>query len=167
MISTSVDEFLPACLQLHRFLEINSGKPPVDATNCPYTLAHQTGGKDMWEHLARFPKRSKVVNSAMYAISSAHPWPVALYPFRKALLQLPHTSSNPPLVVDIGGGQGQAISAIRQICGDINGRFILEDRPEVLAGIPHTLQGIEKIECDLFKPQPVKGTSPYEFPCIY
>lgn len=112
----------------------------------------------MWDHISQFPERSKVFNSAMYDISTVHPWPVALYPFRSTLAQLSTTNPDTPLVVDVGGGQGQALCVIRRLCGDIQGRFILQDRADVLDAIPHNLPGIEKIPCDLFKPQPVKGT---------
>ncbi|KAL3455976.1 hypothetical protein BJX64DRAFT_294545 [Aspergillus heterothallicus] len=155
------DEFLPASLHLHGYLEANNGRPPTRATDCPYTMAHRTLGKDMWDYMAQFPQRSKVFNSAMYEMSIANPWPVELYPFREKLIQARRPDPDAPLVVDIGGGQGQAISVIRQMCHDVEGQFILQDRENVLAAIPHDLPGVKKIPVDIFKPQPVKGAAIY------
>ncbi|GES65192.1 O-methyltransferase, family 2 [Aspergillus terreus] len=155
-----VDEYLPAGVKFHNFFRSEGLQDPVEAKNCPYTFAHCTGGKDMWDYIAQYPDRFRVFNNALYAQSTSATWPVTLYPFNKVLSSLP-TSENAPLVVDVGGGKGQALRVIRKLSGDVKGRFILQDRPEVLDDITHELPGIEKQPYDIFCPQTISGARTY------
>jgi hypothetical protein len=49
---------------------------------------------------------------------------------------------------------------IKGLIGDVKGKLILQDRPEVLDDIKKDLgAGIEKMGHDFFTPNPVKGKS--------
>ena len=58
--------------------------------------------------------------------------------------------------VDIGGGLGQEISTLRQMVPNLPGRAILQEVPEMVQSFPGT-EGIEVMEYDFFKPQPIHG----------
>ena len=67
-----------------------------------------------------------------------------------------------PLFVDVGGGKGQAIVAIRkEFPGLPLGRCVLQDRPEVIAADAaldeEDLRGVQRMAMDFHKEQPVKG----------
>ena len=66
------------------------------------------------------------------------------------------------LIVDVGGGRGQALKQILAECPSIPAsRLVLQDRPEVIeiakAEEAPELRGIKMMSHDFFQPQPVKG----------
>lgn len=149
-------------VRLHEFLREDGFKNPTSLTNNPYTFAHDTKGKTMWEHIAKDPERARTFNYAMEAQTQASLPTVGIYPFESELGKLVE-SDDTVVLVDVGGGKGQASNMIRQGCPGLKGRFILQDRPEVIADITDELPGIEKMPHDFFKEQPVKGP----FTCIF
>lgn len=157
-LSASVDEYQPAELRLFEFFQANGWINPTNDRNCPYTFVHQTEGKTMWEYISQFPDQFQAFNYAMQAQSSAVSWSTGLYPFQETLSQLKPTEQT-PLVIDIGGGKGHTISQIKELTGSVPGRFILQERQEVLDDIEKELAGIERQVYDFFTPQPVKGMS--------
>jgi hypothetical protein len=65
-------------------------------------------------------------------------------------------------IVDVAGGRGQSLVAIRNDLeaegGRRAGRWILQEKKGILESIADDdLQGIERMTADFFKPQPVKG----------
>ncbi len=62
------------------------------------------------------------------------------------------------LLMDVGGGQGQAPREVRKDRPDLVGRMIAQDLPEVIAG-REVVEGVETMAHDFFEPQPVKGDS--------
>ncbi|KAL1966251.1 hypothetical protein VTN77DRAFT_4604 [Rasamsonia byssochlamydoides] len=155
-----VDEYMPAEIKFHEFFRLNGWASPVSATNNPYTFAHRTEGKDMWEYMAQFPERLKNFNYAMVAQNNATFWTVSLFPFYEELSKY-ETTEETPLVVDVGGGKGHVSRQIRQLCKDLKGRVILQDRPEALSDVIDGLENVELMEYDFFTPQPIKGAHIY------
>jgi hypothetical protein len=151
-----VDEYFLPMVRLHDFLRKDGFKNPTSLTNNPYTFAHDTKGKTMWEHIAQDPERAKTFNNPMEAQTQASLPTVGIYPFESELGHLVE-SDDTVILVDVGGGKGQASNMIRQGCPGLKGRFILQDRPEVIADITEQLPGIEKMAHDFFTEQPVKG----------
>lgn len=80
-----VDDYMPAEIKFYEFFRLNGWTTPVSSTNNPYTFAHQTGGKSMWEYMAQFPERLKNFNYAMVAQNNATFWTVSLFPFYEEL----------------------------------------------------------------------------------
>jgi hypothetical protein len=133
-------------------------KTPQSETNNPYTFANRTDGLTMWESIARDPARRSRFNTAMQAQSQNSVWAVPIYPFNAELSKL-ETTDETVLLVDVGGGRGQATTQIKELCKNIKGRIILQDLPEVINDITETLPaGIEKIPYDFFTPNPIQGT---------
>jgi len=122
----------------------------------PYTYAHDTKGKTMWEHIAKDPERASTFNYAMAAQTQASLPTVGIYPFESELGKLVE-DENTVVLVDVGGGKGQASHMIRQNYPGLKGKMILQDRPEVIADITDELPGIERMPHDFFLEQPVKG----------
>ena len=66
------------------------------------------------------------------------------------------------LLVDIGCGQGNALSEVRQMRPDLRGRMIAQDLPEVVERRGEDQQGVENMAHNFLEPQPVKGIVPTE-----
>ncbi|KAL2859635.1 O-methyltransferase-domain-containing protein [Aspergillus pseudodeflectus] len=166
MFRFAMNEHMPAHLKLHEFLTLNSWKTPDSTSNNPYTHAHQTNGKTMFANISTKPDRLKAFNDGMTVQAMTAIWMIDLFPFHKTF-----SASDPRpttvLAVDIGGGRGRAIARIRDLSGDVRGRFILQDQAHVIAGlergIPSTsyLYGIETVAHDFFTEQPVRGALVY------
>lgn len=150
------DEHFPALIMMPEYFRENGGwRVPTEPTNCPYTFAHRTEGKDRWTHIAQFPRRQADCNEAMKAQSFNGVWAVGLYPFAEKL----HGSRDDektPLVVDVGGGAGYTSREIRELCGDIKGTVVLQDLEEVVADA-EDVDGVVKMAHNFFAEQPVQG----------
>lgn len=75
--------------------------------------------------------------------------------------------NNDVMLVDMGGGQGQDISAFRRQLPNAPGRLILQDLPGAIAKAKTKglHPSIEMMEHDFFTEQSIKGKcSPYSFP---
>lgn len=68
--------------------------------------------------------------------------------------------------VDIAGGRGHDVEGVLRACPEVRGRFVLQDLPEVIAGIQCLDPRIERVAHDFLTPQPatVKGLSFQPFP---
>ena len=66
-----IDEYGSAVLQMGMFFKETGFKNPTSETNNPYTFAHHTCGKTMWEYMANFPDRTKAFNYAMQTQTQA------------------------------------------------------------------------------------------------
>lgn len=58
--------------------------------------------------------------------------------------------------VDVGGGNGQQCDSLKKKFPELAGRFVLQDRPEVLEKAL-AVDGMEKMSYDYLTEQPVKG----------
>jgi hypothetical protein len=142
---------------MHEFLASRGWKSDGEERDNAYTYAHQTGGKTIWEHLKQYPERVKALNLGMGAQTATTMWSVNIVDFR-ALLASKKTSKDDVLVVDVGGGKGHCLKRIHDAIPDIEGRLVLQDRPEVISDT-YDLDAsrFEKYEYNFFEPQPIKG----------
>ncbi|CZR66315.1 related to O-methyltransferase B [Phialocephala subalpina] len=154
------DEFGPPSFKLSEFLKKNGYQNPNSLTNNPFTYAHDTKGLNMFEFLAKDPVRFKNFNAAMEAKTAQTTLPYDLFPFQEEFSKV-ETTDETVLLVDVGGGNGQATTAIRALCPEIKGKMILQDQPQVIDGIADPLPGVEKMGYDFFTPQPIKGALIY------
>lgn len=159
------DESIPALVALPGFFRENGWVVPREPRNCPYTYAHRTGGRVMWDHIALFPERQANCNAAMRAESFDGVWGVGLYPFCERLSSSSYPSSSSSsgggeegrvLVVDVGGGAGHTSRKIRELCGGLKGTVVLQDREEVVVDA-EDVEGVLKMAHNFFEEQPVKG----------
>lgn len=151
-----MDEYCPAMLRNHEFLQQHSWQNKYGVRHNPYSLVHDCEGKTIFEHVSESPKRLTRFNNAMRAADSALVT-IGLYPFAEQLGSL--ASDDGVAVVDVGGGRGHILRQIKQSAPELKGRFILQDQACVLEDNGKDIQtdGIEAMAHDFFKPQPVKG----------
>lgn len=142
---------------ISEFFNEKGWKYEVSEFDNPYTHAHHIKGTSLWSHISQFPNRLANLNKAMLATTSSTMWTVGIFPFEAELSRL-HTDDDTVLLVDIGGGMGQAVRQIKEMCPNIKGRMILQDRPQVTSVITEEMPGIEVMAYDFFTTQPIKGT---------
>lgn len=147
---------MPVNGRLQEYLRGTGWKDPKSTTESPYAAIHQTGGKGFFDHLSNKPDRMLAFNQAMTVQTMTSMWLIDLFPWRQHLLKQ-DTTSDTVLVVDVGGGEGNALLRIQSLCEGIPGRLILQDRPVVMDNTELSLGRVEKMGHNFFKPQPVKG----------
>lgn len=145
-------------MQLSEFFKAEGWKSPESYTNNPYTFTHQLNGKTKWDHVRSDPAYLSIFNKAMTGQGVATSYAVGIYPFEAELSKLA-TTDDTVLVVDVGGGLGHATRQIKKLTGDVKGRLVLQDQPQVIEDIKEDLGSIEKMPHDFFSPNPIKGVS--------
>lgn len=76
----------------------------------------------------------------------------------------PHAEADKDvLIVDVGGGRGEVLSAIRNSWPELRGRIVVQDLPKEIEG-RKPADGIEAMAYDFFTPQPIKGIAVTSFP---
>ncbi|ESZ91778.1 hypothetical protein SBOR_7848 [Sclerotinia borealis F-4128] len=154
------DEYNLANARMYAFFRNNGFKSPEDHFLNPYCFAHQTGEKDMWEHIGAFPERFQNLNLAMIAQTVATNWTVGIFPFKDELKGV-KSDDETVLVVDIGGGSGHVTKQIMGFIEDIPGKVILQEREELIDAIGHIIPEVTMMKYDFFTPQPIQGAPIY------
>jgi hypothetical protein len=83
-----------------------------------------------------------------------------LYPVAEKL-QCSSSSASDVLLVDVGGGHGQAITGFKDKNPTIKGSLIVQDLPVVVESMPNLPAGITAMPHNFFEPQPVIGAKAY------
>jgi len=154
------DEFTPPFSKMYEFFREHGFKTPNSELVNPFCFAHQTGDKTIWQYIGQYPERLAALNSGMGAQSQAAAWTVGIFPFASELAQS-KTDDDTVLLVDIGGGKGHVTTQIKELVGEIKGKVILQERPEVISEIDESLPGVDIMEYDFFTPQPIQGALIY------
>ena len=161
----------------------------VDNTNIhTESLVSHTFGQSFWSLLDRDPDLRSAFDASMqgnFSITTANnahsntssnhrpiarsPW-WEKYPLESELATLRSGMPEPseekaPAVVDVGGGRGHFIAALKAARPGLlrNERLVLQDMAEPISKARENPEvagaGIECMEHDFLKPQPIKGTS--------
>jgi len=142
-----------------RFLEYTKHQNPTDYNNSAFQHGHQTS-LGFWEYLKEVPERANIFNSGMQSLAtvggasrSAGP-----YPFDREL-EAEDINETDVAIVDVGGGRGQALQAIKAAFPSLKGRMVLQDVRDVIedakAGILPSF--IEPMPASFFERQPIEG----------
>ena len=132
-----------------------------DPTYNPYSSRHGQDGTIAWATMAQFPERIRNFQLG-YAYSDAG-FPVAgMYDFSQ--LAGPSDEARATFV-DIGGGQGHAISEILKTLPKLEPkRMVLQDLPPLLEQVKAEKSLPEDVQImvyDFWTPQPVKSAKAY------
>ena len=139
---------------------------PPNISNTPLAFYENKLGTNIFDIIHATPERQASFMTAMTGFSAGSP-PLGTYDL-SWVLQHTGADSDPEraLVVDAGGGKGQALLAMFEAVPDLpRSRCVLEDLPEVLdaakkEGVNPALEGVQLVPFDLHAGQPVKGASP-------
>lgn len=129
-LSAQVYDFTgPGVLAIPEFCESNGWKSAGDYFRGPFQLAVQTD-LGYWEYWKTYPDRMKSFNTGMRIGKIGRR--ISAFPFGRAL-ELNPCGEGGIAIVDVGGGRGQSLEAIREDWPQIEGRWILQDLPDVVA----------------------------------
>lgn len=110
---------------------------------------------DFFDWLHTEPKQLDIFSAAMAASSAYQEGPLtsaisALFPVDDI--------EHDVLILDVGGGRGQILNALRRARADLRGQMIVQDLEKVIDG-RESVQEVQSMAYDFFSPQPIKGTN--------
>jgi hypothetical protein len=132
------------CAKLPEYFKKFGYKNPESLTSNSYMYAHETNGLTIWRYLSLDPEKLKEVNSLMEMETVQMKQSCVLFPSAETFARVV-TNDETVLVVDVGGRNGLALAAGKELCPRTKGRLVFQDRREVIAGLGESLPGIEKI----------------------
>lgn len=154
-----------AVYSLPKFFELTKWRNPTDYNNSAFQLAHNTN-LGFWEYLKENPERQRLFNSGMRSVATIGKDKKSAGPFPFDRLAIGSKPSEQLVVVDIGGGRGQMLEAIKEQYSSIAWKMVLQDLPDVIEdarekGLPDF---VEPQPASFFEPQKTHGMSisPYE-----
>ncbi|KAI4285844.1 MAG: hypothetical protein L6R35_004568 [Caloplaca aegaea] len=150
----------PAWAALPAFLERTKYQNPSDGANCPLQPAHNTS-ETLFEWFPNHPTHHEAFMLWMTAQREGRDRWLDFFPFPERVGDgFQGDDSQAVMLVDIGGGIGHEVQAIKQYYPSLPGRFILQDTPETLKkALP--VPSMETMEYDFFTKQPVAGARAY------
>jgi hypothetical protein len=154
------DNQLPTLAALPRYFDhFGLAAEPKDRLNTVFAFAEGRLGDTVWDICNSSGERLQVAMLAMAAAEEQMP-PLGVYDLSWAVEEA-GKSEDRVLVVDVGGGRGQALKGILKITpGLLKHRCVLEDLPEVIEAARRddaALADVQMMAMDFFKEQPVKG----------
>lgn len=161
-----MDEFQSAYQAFPRFFEKYGPRVPEGETKVPFCFPDGVDGKlTYWELIAqRGPDNVDRFGRAMQGLQ-AYAWPyTGIYDFSWVAEYAKKDDAERPLIMDIGGGQGQMLRAVlEETPGIPRNRCYLQDRTEVIRPVTQksasdpVLKDVQKVVVNFHKEQPVKG----------
>lgn len=124
-------------------------------------------GESQFEWLASHTDHQDLFNSYMASRRQGRPMWYDVYPVERLLGHaMPYEDT--VFLVDVGGNQGHDLSRFSQKYRHLPGRLVLQDQPQVVAGVTGCAEsGIEVMGYNFLDPQPVKGARAYYFRSIF
>ena len=153
----------PSFYALPEYLKGIHYRNPTEPANSPFQHAHQTQ-LPFFAWLEQNPRYFSIFNNYMSAYRAGKPtWcDPGFYPISERLVEGFDASISDVLLVDVGGGLGRDLQELREKHPLVPGKFILQDRPDVISTIPSDSQIIFKsMFHDFFTQQPVKHARAY------
>ncbi|KAL0938464.1 o-methyltransferase [Colletotrichum truncatum] len=143
---------------------------PTGVSHNPYTFACGQPELTVWEQADHLdPERAEIFASAMRSagsIAGKHGGPASIYDFSWLGEEANSSSTQNPLIVDVGGSHGDTLKHILQAVPSIpQSRCVLQDRPDVIDEVIRTddegLRDVKKIGHDFMKENPTKDAMVY------
>jgi hypothetical protein len=144
--------------RLPDYFESNGFRSPADAYDGPFQYARDTK-LHCFDWLATKPKLQQAFNATMSIARMVRG--VDWFEFYPVSTKLVVNSPSEPVLVDIGGGLGHGLIALKKHHPDIMGRLILQDIPVALDDIKDLPPGIDSMAHDFFASQPIEGAKAY------
>ncbi|KAL5114954.1 hypothetical protein ACEQ8H_007126 [Pleosporales sp. CAS-2024a] len=157
-----VDNFQPALQGIPSFFQQHGFRSPDSGVDGPFQHAFNCKGSHYFEHFANNnAEMGRRFASMMQVWSQGRPrwFSNDYYPVQERLIA--GATTDAPFLVDVGGGSGHDMEGLRQAFeGQLPGKLVLQDRPEVVA-IAKVGPGSEAMAHDFLTEQPVKGARAY------
>lgn len=168
LFSHMFDFILVPAMEWSEYFDINGLTEPKNPNRTPFGLAAGHPDKSFYELLDTMPKRAPSFNSMAAALGEM---PVTgLYDFNWLAEYAAQSengtvaSRNRTLIVDVGGGNGQALRGILEDNPRIPAaRCVLQERAQAIGeagGEDGVVHQVQKVVADILEEQPTKGLIP-------
>ncbi|KAJ5654443.1 hypothetical protein N7490_001446 [Penicillium lividum] len=149
--------FMTVLSRLPEYFHTKGWKSPHDAFDGPFQFAIDS--PHYFEFLGSTPYYQQAFNTTMAMSFRRHgkDW----FDFFPVADRLHVSSDADPLLVDIGGGQGEDLKKFKAQFPTLPGKLVLQDLPAVVQGAQDLPAGIEVQSHDFFQMQPVKNAKVY------
>ena len=130
---------------------------PSDAFDGPFQYAMGTKSH-YFEWLNSHPRDQIAFNTVMgiSRMDRGEEW-FEFYPVEERL----RVAGDEPLLIDVGGGLGHDLIALKAKFPNVPGKLVVQDLPIVIDHVKDLPPGIEAMKHDFFSPQPVKDAKAY------
>ena len=151
------DFMIKSAVQAPKYFRENGHRCPLEPTDGLVQYAHNTK-LNSFAHLGMLPSLSSDFNTFMGQSMGARKYWTEWFPIQEQILD--DFEPDTALMVDVAGGKGQDLKALRDKFPD-SGRLVLQELPQVLREVTadELHPSIERMEYDFFDEQPVKGKS--------
>ncbi|KAF2175883.1 S-adenosyl-L-methionine-dependent methyltransferase [Zopfia rhizophila CBS 207.26] len=159
------DSFMVPAVKWTAYFSLNGVAEPQKSNQSPFGLAAGHPDKSFYEVLEANPERAKAFNATM-ALALGDMPVTGMYDFSwvAEYANQPGTPGR-ALIVDVGGGKGQALKAILEANPKIPvASCVLQDQPDVIQQAIEedgVLRPAKKFACNFFDKQPTKGALIY------
>ncbi|KAJ5893759.1 hypothetical protein N7495_005450 [Penicillium taxi] len=149
--------FMTILSKLPEYFHVKGWKSPGDAYDGPFNFTPTKSNTHYFDFLSSTPYYGQAFNAVMGMSfrRTGKDW-FEFFPTER--LQISNESE--PLVVDIGGGNGNDLKKLKTRFPCLSGKLILQDLPAVIE-CARDLQGIEVQSHDFFQVQPVRNAKVY------
>ena len=131
---------------------------PENATDAPFQFTWGTD-KHYFDWLQSKPRNQAAFNTTMgiQRKNRGEDW-FDFYPVTEKLVVSDPSST---VLVDVGGGLGHDLIALKEKFPALQGKLVVQDIPVVIDDVKDLPAGVEAMGYDFFQPQPVKGAKAY------
>lgn len=155
------DSFMHPATKWPKYFSLNGLREPQSCYGSPYGLATGHPDKSFYELLETDPKRASLFNDTMALAVDDMPI-TGIYDFSWVVeYSRQPGAAGRTLLVDVGGGKGQALTAILNENPELPGTScVLQDRAGVIEETQEStgvLKAVNKVASNFFDEQPTKG----------
>ena len=154
-INHTYDVVAAATLALPSFLARTRYRNPTDPKDCAFQQGlHTQDSLFEW-----FPNHPDLLNTfSSWMVGQRDGWAnwLEFFPFEERVAKDFRGGDKAVMLVDVGGGRGHEILAIKKKYPNLPGRFLLQDsRDMVMEALP--VPGMQAVVHNFFDDQPIKG----------
>ncbi|KAL5364121.1 S-adenosyl-L-methionine-dependent methyltransferase [Aspergillus floccosus] len=153
---------MPIVLSNPTFFRENGYREPrtEDGLNTPLASYFGKPNYGFFDYLRDHPTVQDTFMSSMQAQVRSTRLASSVYPYAERLATT-RPDDSPVAIVDVGGSRGELLQELRRDYPSIQGRMIVQDRPQAVSAVTEPPEGIELTAHDMFAEQPVKGARAY------
>ena len=149
------DVVCSSAMALPSFLAKTQYQNPIDPKNCAFQEALHTPDS-LFEWFPKNPEPANNFNLWMSGQRDGRPYWLDFFPFEDHVVRGFKGGDGAVLLIDVGGGRGHEVEAIRKRHPNLPGRILLQDVPSTIEqALP--VPGMEAVAHDFFTEQPIKG----------
>lgn len=146
-------------MALPEFLKKTKYQNPANSDDCAFHLGHKTK-EPIFKWFETHPEHRHNFNVWMSGQREGRANWLDFFPLEQQISKGSNAAVDQVMIVDVGGGYGHEIKAIKAKYPALPGRMILQDLPQNIAQALD-VEGMDATSHDFFTPQPVKGTVQY------